>query len=139
MRSDRGPHLLRAFPLVRQAPALLARRRESAVDATLVLGLRDPRDPGVRANDRVLRIHQENLEVLVSPVLSDPVRGEDLHVRIPPGDPFLGNPLDRLRHRDLDHPPAFWLPPALRVVLPETAPPHARADDDEPGLRLPAQ
>ena len=34
----------------------------------------DPADPGVAANSLMLRIHQDNLEVLVGRVLIDPVR-----------------------------------------------------------------
>src|SRR6266571_7803180 len=63
----------------------------------------------------MVRVDEDYLVVLVHPVLADPVRVEDLHVWIVLGGPLLGDPLNRLRHRDLDEPTAFRVSSAHRA------------------------
>src|SRR3989304_1594482 len=103
VRPDRGPHLLRARSLVRESATLLPRRRQPTIGAAAVLRVGDPCDPRVRADCGMVGIHEDHLVVLVHPVLPDPVRRQHLEVRVPLRGPLLGDPLDRFRHRDLEH------------------------------------
>src|SRR5881628_2248114 len=139
VRPDARPHLLGALTLVHQSAALSPRAREPAERATAVLGLRDPVDLRVAPNRGVLRVHEDHLVVLVAAVLADPVRVQDLHVRVALRDPLLRHPLDRLPHRDLVHPAALRVAPAHRPGLPPAAASDARPHDDVPGLRAISQ
>ena len=53
---------------------LLASRRKATRFAVLVNWVDDPVDTGISSDDLVLRIDEDNLEVLVCAVLVDPVR-----------------------------------------------------------------
>src|SRR5881628_1103504 len=129
VRPDARPHLLGALALVHQAAALPARAREPAV-----LRLGDPVDLRVTPDRGVLRVHEDHLVVLVPAILTDPVRVQDLHVRVALRDPLLRDPLDRLPHRDLVHPAALRVAPAHRPVLPQTPAPDAGPHNDVSGL-----
>jgi hypothetical protein len=60
--------------------ALLASGGETSTLAVLVHGLDDPVDAGVLADDLVLGIDEDDLEVLVGGVLVDPVGVEDAEI-----------------------------------------------------------
>src|SRR3989441_8294165 len=75
-------------------------------------------------------IDKDYLVVLVHPVLADPVGVQDLHVRIVLGGPLLRDPLNRLRHRDLDEPAAFRVSSAHRA-RPSPAPSADPCTDDD--------
>src|SRR5438445_9730315 len=134
MRADAGPDLLGPFALVQEPAALLPRGRQAPEDAPAVRGIADPIDLRVAPDRGVVRVDEDHLVVLVRPVFPDPVRIEDLHVRIVLGGPLLRDPLNRLRHRDLDEPAAFWVSPAHRAWPAPAPAPDARTDNDIPLL-----
>src|SRR5947209_8165764 len=113
MRADAGPDLLRPFALVQEPAALLPRGRQAPEDAPAVRGVADPIDLRVAPDRGVVRVDENHLVVLVRPVLADPVRVQDLHVRIVLGGTLLRDSLNRLRHRDLDEPAAFRVSSAI--------------------------
>src|SRR5438445_1272300 len=115
MRADAGPDLLGPFALVQEAAAFLPRGRQAPEDAPAVRGIADPIDLRVAPDRGVVRVDEDHLVVLVRPVFPDPVRIEDLHVRIMLGGPLLRDPLNRLRHRDLDEPAALRVSSAHRA------------------------
>ena len=49
----------------------------------------------------VVAVNEDNLVIFQLPVLTNPVRVEDFHVRVPAGCAFLGDPLDALPWRKL--------------------------------------
>src|SRR5213078_1016128 len=125
--ADARPDLLGPLAFVHQPAAFLARRGEASEGTPAVPRLADPVDLRIVPDDRMLRVHEDDLVILVHPVFADPVRVEDFHVRIVPRGPFLGDALDRLRHRDFAEPAAFRTTPA--------ATPDPRADDSISLLR----
>src|SRR2546422_645226 len=135
VRADARAGPLRALPLVHQAAALAARARESAERPATVLGLADPVDLRIVLDRGVLRVHEDHLVVLVAAILSDPVRVQDLHVRVALRDSLFRHPLDRFPHRDLVHPAPLRVAPAHRPRLPPAAAAHLGPHDDVPGLR----
>ena len=69
-----------AVTLDSEATVLLAGRGEASSFAVLVHRVHDPVDASIVSDGNVGRIHQDNLEVLVSSILVDPVRVEHSHV-----------------------------------------------------------
>src|SRR5207245_11558251 len=92
--------------------------------------LTGPVDLRIVADHGMLRIHEDDLVVLVRPVLADPVGVEDLEVRIVPRAPLLRDSLDRFRHCDLDEAPPFRMTTAHRLGSSSAAPTDPRTDDD---------
>jgi len=72
-----------------QTTRLLASSSEAPGFAVLVNGVDDPADARVAANSLVLRIDEDNLEVLVGGVLVDPVRVENTQVGAATTDTLL--------------------------------------------------
>jgi len=72
------PDLLRALAFVSQPRPFLPADVKAPEDTSPVLGFADPVDLRVAPDDRVLRIYEDDLEILVHPVLADPIRVEDL-------------------------------------------------------------
>src|SRR3989442_13367167 len=134
MRADAGPDLLRPFALVQEPAALLPRGRQAPEDAPAVRGVADPIDLRVAPDRGVVRVDENHLVVLVRPVLADPVRVQDLHVRIVLGGTLLRDSLNRLRHRDLDEPAAFRVSSAHGSGPPPASSPDPCPDDPDPFL-----
>ena len=91
------PPLLRVvipMPLVQPA-TLLPRRSQPPHLAVLVHRLHDPVDARVASDRLVLRVYQDDLEVLVRAVLVDPVAVEDAEVGAAAADTLLGGGLER--------------------------------------------
>src|SRR5439155_507998 len=78
-------------------------------------GITDPVDLRVGSDRGMVRVDEDHLVVLVRPVLADPIRVEDLQVRIVLRGPLLRDPLNRLRHRDLDELATFRVSSAHRT------------------------
>src|SRR5881628_287451 len=131
--ADAWPDLLGPFAFVQEAPAFLPGRRQAAEDAAAVRGIADPVDLRIAPDRGMVRIDKDDLVVLVRPILPDPVRVEDLHVRIVLGGPLLRDTLNRLRHRDLDEPAAFRVASAHRAG-PSPAPSADPCADDDISL-----
>src|SRR5438876_8020092 len=134
MRADAGPDLLGPFALVQEPAALLPRGRQAPEDAPAVRGIAYPIDLRVVPDRGVVRVDEDHLVVLVRPIFPDPVRIEDLHVRIMLGGPLLRDPLNRLRHRDLDEPAALRVSSAHRTGPSPAPSADPCADDDIPLL-----
>src|SRR3989475_10486296 len=134
MRADAGPDLLGPVALVQEPAALLPRGRQAPEDAPAVRGIADPIDLRVAPDRRMVRVDEDHLVVLVHPVLADPVRVQDLHVRIVLRGPLLRDPLNRLRHRDLDEPAAFRVASAHRAWPSPASSADPCTDDDVPLL-----
>src|SRR5207245_9661068 len=100
--ADARPDLLGPFALVQEAAALLPRGRQAAEHAAAVRGIADPVDLRIVSDRRMVRVDEDHLVVLVRPALTHPIRVGDLLVRFVLGGPLLRDPLNRLRHRDLD-------------------------------------
>src|SRR2546428_13835852 len=113
--ADARPDLLCALALVQQPAPLLPGGRQASEDPSAVRRFTDPVDLRIVADHGMLRIHEDDLVVLVRPVLADPVGVEDLEVRIVPRGPLLRDPLDRFRHRDLDEASPLRMPTAHRL------------------------
>src|SRR3989475_1946046 len=128
--ADARPDLLCAFALVQQPAPLLSRGRQAPEHPSAVCRLTNPVDLRIVADHGMLRIHEDDLVVLVRPVLADPVGVEDLEVRIVPRGPLLRDPLDRFRHRDLDEASPLRMTTAHRLGSSPAAPTDPRTDDD---------
>src|SRR3989441_5542672 len=137
--ADARPNLFGSFALVQEAAAFLSGGRQASEHTAAVRGMADPVDLRIVPDRRMLRVDEDHLVVLVHPVLADPIRVEDLHVRIVLGGPLLRDPLDRLRHRDLDEPTAFRVSPAHRAWPAPASAPDPRTDDDIPLFRAISQ
>lgn len=81
--------LIELVPLP-QPPRLLPRGSQPARLAVLVDRLHDPVDACVAADGLVLRVHEDDLEVLVRRVLVDPVGVEDAEVGAAAADALFG-------------------------------------------------
>src|SRR5207302_7937461 len=112
--ADARTHLLRALALVRQAPALLARGREAPERTSSVPRFADPIDLRIVPDHRMLRVHKDDLVILVHPVFADPVGIEDLEIVLAVRGAFFGDPLARvLRSRcDTACPVNSWANPS---------------------------
>lgn len=77
-----------------ETTGLLAGGGEAAGLAVLVHGGDDPVDAGIAADGLVLRVHEDDLEVLVGRVLVDPVRVQDAQVGAAAADTLLGGRLE---------------------------------------------
>src|SRR5207302_9656988 len=128
-------NLFRALARVRQAPALLARGREAPERTSSVPRFADPIDLRIVPDHRMLRVHKDDLVILVHPVFADPVGIEDLEIGIPLRGSFLGDPLDRFRHRDLDKAAPLRMAPSHGFRPPPATAPDPRADHDIALLR----
>src|SRR3990172_7833065 len=73
-----------------------------AEDAAAIRRRADPVDLWIVPDHRVLRVHKDDLVVLVHPVLSQPIGVQNLEVRVALRGALLRDALDRLRHGDLD-------------------------------------
>src|SRR5207245_1069660 len=122
--------LFRAFAFVQQPASFLPSGRQASEDPSAVRRFTDPVDLRIVADHGMLRIHEDDLVVLVRPVLADPVGVEDLEVRIVPRGPLLRDPLDRFRHRDLDEASPLRMTTAHRLGSSSAAPTDPRTDDD---------
>ena len=78
-----------------QTTALLARGGETAALAVLVNGLDDPVDAGIAADGLVVGVDKDDLVVLVSRILVDPVRVQDAQVGAAAADTLLSSRLER--------------------------------------------
>ena len=78
-----------------ETTALLAGGGKTAALAVLVDGLDDPVDTGVTADGLVLGVDEDDLVVLVSRVLVDPVGVEDAEVGAAAADTLLSGGLER--------------------------------------------
>lgn len=76
-----------------ETSAFLASGGETSALAVLVHGLDDPVDAGVLADDLVLRVDEDDFEVLVGRVLVDPVGVEDAKVGAAATDSLFGGGL----------------------------------------------
>src|SRR5439155_23019742 len=128
--ADARPDLLGPCALVQEAAGLLAGGRRAAERPAAIRGIADPIDLGIVADRGMVRVDEDHLEVLVHPVFTDPIRVENLQVRIVLRGPFLRDSLDRLRHRDLHEPAAFRVAPAHRAGPTSTPAADPGADDD---------
>src|SRR5207245_7927498 len=122
--------LFRAFAFVQQPASFLPSGRQTPEDPSAVRRFTDPVDLRIVADHGMLRIHEDDLVVLVRPVLADPVGVEDLEVRIVPRGPLLRDPLDRFRHRDFDEASPLRMTTAHRLGSSSAAPTDPRTDDD---------
>ena len=77
-----------------QTTRLLASSGETPGFAMLVDGIDDPVDARITANSLVLRINENDLEVLVGRVLVDPVGVQDSQVGATTSDTLLGSRLE---------------------------------------------
>ena len=73
-----------------ETSALLASGGEASALAMLVHRLDDPVDTGVLADDLVLRVDEDDFEVLVGRVLVDPVGVEDAKIGAAAADALFG-------------------------------------------------
>ena len=94
--------IVEAMTLI-QASALLARGRQSTLLAVLVDRVDDPIDAWVTADGLVLRVNEDDFEVLVGTVLVDPVAVEDTQVGATATDTLLGGGLERALILELVH------------------------------------
>jgi hypothetical protein len=78
-----------------QTTRLLAGGGQAAGLAVLVHGVDDPVDAGVAADGLVLRVDEDDLEVLVRRVLVDPVRVQHAQVGAATAHTLLGGRLER--------------------------------------------
>ena len=78
-----------------ETAGLLSGRGKTTLLAVLVDRLDDPVDAGVVADSLVLRIDQDNLEVLVSRVLVDPVAVENTQVGAAASNTLLSGRAER--------------------------------------------
>jgi len=92
--SPSGSGLVVSVTLV-EASALLARGGEATALSVLVNWLNDPVDPGVSPYGLVLRIHENDLIVLVCGILVDPVRVEYPQIGTPASNTLLCSGLER--------------------------------------------
>lgn len=97
-----SPGLVVAVALV-ETTGLLAGGSEAALLAVLVDGVDDPVDAGVDPDGLVLRVDEDDLEVLVGGVLVDPVRVEDAEVRALAADALLSGRLEGALELELVH------------------------------------
>ena len=86
-----------------QATRLLSCSGETARFTVLVDRINDPVDARIASNSLVLRINENNLEVLVSRVLIDPVRVQDTQVGATASNTLLGSRLERSLVLELVH------------------------------------
>jgi len=86
-----------------QTTRLLASSSETPGFAMLMNGVDDPADARITADGLVLRIDEDNLEVLVGRVLVDPVRVENTQVGAATSDTLLGSRLERSLVLELVH------------------------------------
>lgn len=77
-----------------QTTRLLASCGETSGFAMLVDGVDDPADARIAADGLVLRVDENNLEVLVGGVLVNPVRVENTQVGATTSDTFLSSRLE---------------------------------------------
>lgn len=77
-----------------ETTGLLAGGGEATRLAVLVDGGDDPVDAGIAADGLVLRVDEDDLEVLVGGVLVDPVRVQDAQVSTAAADTLLGGRLE---------------------------------------------
>ena len=77
-----------------QTTRLLASSGETTRFTVLVDRVDDPVDAGVAADGLVLRVNEDNLEVLVGRVLVDPVRVENSQVGAATSDTLLSSRLE---------------------------------------------
>jgi hypothetical protein len=82
---------------------LLASGSETTGLAVLVDGVDDPVDAGIAADSLVLRVDEDDLEVLVGGVLVDPVRVEHAQIGAAAADTLLGSRLQRSLVLELVH------------------------------------
>ena len=94
--------LVVAMALV-EATRLLANGSKTACFAVLVDGVDDPVDARVPTDGGVLRVDEDNLEVLVGAVLVDPVRVQDAEVGTSAADTLLGGGAERSLVLELVH------------------------------------
>src|SRR5256712_8468680 len=131
--ADARSDLFRAFAFVQQPASFLPSGRQASEDPSAVRRFTDPVDLRIVADHGMLRIHEDDLVVLVRPVLADPVGVEDLEVRIVPRGPLLRDPLDRFRHRDFDEASPLRMTTAHRLWS-SSAPPTDPLTDDAVAL-----
>merc|ERR1719231_295704 len=80
--------------LLAEATGLAARRGKAAHLAVLVDRVAEPVDRGILPDRRVLDVDANDLVILVSAVLVDPVRVEDAEVASLPANALLGDGLE---------------------------------------------
>jgi hypothetical protein len=86
-----------------QATRLLSCSGETARFTVLVDRVNDPVDARIAANSLVLRINENDLEVLVGRVLIDPVRVQDTQVGATASNTLLSSRLERSLVLELVH------------------------------------
>lgn len=89
MRTTNG--VVGTVTLDSQAAVLLASGGETTAFAVLVNRVDDPVDARIVADDNMVRVNKDNLEVLVGSILVDPVRVEDTEVGANTASALLGN------------------------------------------------
>jgi len=86
-----------------QTTRLLASSSETPGFAMLMNGVDDPADARITTDGLVLRVDEDNLEILVGGVLVDPVRVENTQVGAATSDTLLGSRLERSLVLELVH------------------------------------
>jgi hypothetical protein len=86
-----------------QTTRLLASGGETPGFAVLVDGISDPADARITADGLMLRVDEDDLEVLVGGVLVDPVRVENTQISATTSDTLLGSRLERSLVLELVH------------------------------------
>ena len=86
-----------------QTARLLASSSETPGFAMLMNGVDDPADARITTDGLVLRVDEDNLEILVGGVLVDPVRVENTQVGAATSDTLLGSRLERSLVLELVH------------------------------------
>jgi hypothetical protein len=86
-----------------QTTRLLASSSETPGFAMLVNGVDNPADARITTDGLVLRVDEDNLEILVGGVLVDPVRVENTQVGAATSDTLLGSRLERSLVLELVH------------------------------------
>jgi len=84
-----------------ETTGLLASSSKTTHFAVLVDGGNDPVDAGILADGLVLRVDEDDLEVLVGGVLVDPVGVEDTEVGAATTDTLLGDGAERALELEL--------------------------------------
>ena len=83
--------IISSVTLHAEATVLAAGRGEASSLAVLVDGVDDPVDAGIIADGNVTGVDKDNLEVLVSGILVNPVRVQHTHVSAGSASTLLGN------------------------------------------------
>ena len=144
VRLERGSELFGALALAagEAAPALAgggqATGRTAAV-AVVTVGLGEHAKLLVGDDRGVVRVDEDDLVVLVLPILADPVGVQDLEVGVVASTALFGDALDVLAHGDLADTGLGGLALHVHLALAQATAANAGADDDNALLGLVAE